>query len=89
MRKALWEGSKTFSKLLHIPMIILASVIFWLLLVSTSSSGKKVDLKETLTVDRKESEGLIKDGDKLISTAFPWQRKREIKASFFPRDGIY
>ncbi|MES0398054.1 MAG: hypothetical protein ABUK17_11010, partial [Syntrophobacteria bacterium] len=70
MRKAFWEGSKTFSKLLYIPMIILASVIFWLLLASTSSSEKKVDLKETLTVDREESEKLIKDGDKLIIDRF-------------------
>lgn len=85
MKKALWEGSKTFSKLLHIPMIILASVIFWLLLVSTSSSGKKVDLKETLTVDRKESEALIKDGDKLIIDRFSMATEEGDKGFFLPK----
>ena len=85
MRKALSESSKTFSKFLHIPMIILASVIFWLLLVSTSSSGKKVDLKETLTVDRKESEGLIKDGDKLIIDRFSMATEEGDKGFFLPK----
>jgi hypothetical protein len=70
MGKALWKGTKTFSTLLHLPMIILASVTFSLLPANTSSSGKKVDLKETLTVDREESKGLIKDGDQLIIDRF-------------------
>jgi len=85
MRKALWEGSKTFSKFLQVLMIMLASVIFWLLLVSTSSSGKKVDLKETLTVDRKESEGLIKDGDKLIIDRFSMATEERDKGFFVPK----
>jgi hypothetical protein len=85
MRKAFWEGSKTFSKLLYIPMIILASVIFWLLLASTSSSEKKVDLKETLTVDREESEGLIKDGDKLIIDRFSMATEERDKGFFVPK----
>jgi hypothetical protein len=85
MRKILWEGSKTFSKLLHIPMMILASVIFCLLLVSTSSSEKKVDLKETLTVDRNESEGLIQDGDKLIIDRFSMATEEGDKGFFVPK----
>jgi hypothetical protein len=85
MRKALWESSKTFSKLLHIPMVILASVIFWLLLVSTSFSGKKVDLKETLTVDKNESAGLIKDGDKLIIDRFSMATEEGDKGFFLPK----
>jgi len=85
MRKAFWKGSKTFSKLLYIPMIILASVIFSFVLASTSSSDKKVDLKETLTVDREESEGLIKDGDKLIIDRFSMATEERDKGFFVPK----
>jgi hypothetical protein len=85
MGKALWKGLKTFSDLLHLPMIILASVIFSLLLASTSSSEKKVDLKETLTVDNKVSEGLIKDGDKLIVDRFSMATEERDKGFVVPK----
>jgi hypothetical protein len=85
VRKTFWQGSKTFSKPLYIPMIILASVIFWPLLASTSSSEKKVDIKETLTVDREESGGLIKDGDKLIIDRFSMATEERDKGFFVPK----
>ena len=85
MREALQKGSKTFSKPLHILMIILASVIFWLLFVSTSYSGKRVDLKETLAVDRKESEGLIRDGNKLIIDRFSMATEERDEGFFVPK----
>jgi hypothetical protein len=85
MRKALWGGSKTFSNLFYIPMIILASVIFWLLLASTSASEKKVDIRETLTVVREESEGLTRDGDKLIIDRFSMATEERDKGFFVPK----
>jgi hypothetical protein len=85
MGKALWKGSKSLSNLLHLPMIILASLIFWLLLANTSSSEKKVDLKETLTVDREESKGLINDGDKLIIDRFSTATEERDKGFVVPK----
>ena len=85
MRKAFWKGSKTFSKLVSIPMIIFASVIFLFLLASTPSSEKKVDIKETLTVDGEEGGGLIKDGDNLIIDRFSMATEEHDKGFFVPK----
>jgi hypothetical protein len=85
MRKTLQEASNTFFNLLHIPVIILASVIFWLLLASTSSSEKKFDLKETLTVDKEESGELLKDGDKLIIDRFSMVTEELVKGFVVPK----
>jgi hypothetical protein len=85
MKRSFWKAAKTFSKPLHILMIIFASVIFGLLLVSSSFSGKRADLKEILTVDSKESKGFVKDGDKLIIDRFSMATEELNKGFFVPK----
>ncbi len=85
MRKGFRRGSKTFFKLLHLPVIILATVIFWPLLESTSPSAKKVSVEEGLKVDGEKNEGLIRDGDTLIIDRFSLETEEWTQGFFVPK----
>ena len=85
MRKAFREGPKTLSKRLSIGVIILASVIFWFLLVSPSPSATKVDADNSLQATVKESGTLLKDGDELIVDRFSMETEERLKGFFVPK----
>jgi hypothetical protein len=85
MRKAFRQGSNTLSKLLSIPVIILASVIFSFLLVSISPSATKIDADNSFQFATKERETLLIDGDKLVIDRFSIETEERVKGFFVPK----
>lgn len=86
MRTALREGSKkALSKLLSIPVIILAPVIFLFLLVIASPLATKVNADDAFTVAIRKSEGPLRYEDRLIIDRFSMETQKSSEGFLVPK----
>ena len=79
------KDSKTVSKLLFMTLAILVSLVISFPPMSNSSSTTGGNTDNSSKVTLEESQGLVKDGDKLIIDRFSMETQERLKGFFVPK----